>query len=167
MIQHFSGRLFTWNACSHTATAEKFEILRSFVGNTLFATDMDGTLIDSQKAVIESYKSVGVHNAEENFGKPWQEWCPEDKHEAKKKVYEMKLLEFGKRTAFCSDIISLRPLILTGASDSAFHLVNKNFLRYNGHFQTGMSVDDKIHFLKALRSGWYFEDQPVIAKRVS
>ena len=56
--------------------------------------DLNGTLVNTRPAIIEAYKRIGV-DAGSNWDRPWREWCTEEAHRKKDKIYEGVLMELG------------------------------------------------------------------------
>lgn len=92
--------------------------------------DLDGTLIDTQKAVKMSYAYFGVRMPDEAWGKPWMEWLPEAAgsfhqaclvHAAKNEIYPNMIHKYAKRLPPSDLAVHLikngvRVRVLTGAS---------------------------------------------------
>lgn len=55
----------------------------------LLVCDLDGTLFDTQRAVVVSYGEAGVQadRVLEHWGEPWQTWCSIEEHSGKVRRY--------------------------------------------------------------------------------
>jgi len=85
--------------------------------------DMDGTIVDTHRALRMCYRKAGITMPEDAFGKRWQEWCPEDIHREKIRLYPNFLREYV-RILPAADLLRLtRGAVLTGASHQAVNAV--------------------------------------------
>jgi phosphoglycolate phosphatase-like HAD superfamily hydrolase len=88
--------------------------------------DLDGTLIDNRRAIIEAYRLVGVN--EVPFSMPWSDFATKAQHEAKARAYPDMLQRYAQPTLLFERLWSRwnidhttwkRPVCLTGASPRA------------------------------------------------
>lgn len=137
-----------------------------------FIFDMDGTIIDSRRAVREAYKSAGIVLPDDAWGKTASEWgCPPDVHKMKAALYPTILLRVGRRL-HAADLLKItNGSVLTGASleaveavraalDHSFPLAGAGcdqgekmrVLADNAHAYPVIYVDDDYEFgMRALR----------------
>jgi len=54
----------------------------------LLAFDLDGVLVDTQIACLQSYRSAGVEPPDDHHTIGWETWCTKEQHDAKNE--EMK-----------------------------------------------------------------------------
>lgn len=78
--------------------------------------DMDGTLVDTLRATREAYRKAGLKMPEGAWGKTWNEWCPEDVHLEKQRIYPNMLREFGRVLPAAELFKLVGGTILTAAS---------------------------------------------------
>ena len=96
-----------------------------------FIFDMDGTIVDSQKAVRIAYKKAGLVVPEDAWGKTAREWdCPPDIHEMKCRLYPAVLLSTGRRMHAADFLETVHGSVITGAGLPAVEAVRK-FLRHD------------------------------------
>lgn len=89
-----------------------------------FIFDMDGTLVDSMRAVKEAYRQAGADWKPEYWGLTAREWgCPPEVHEMKKRLYPTALRRLGRRLHAANLLEVVQGEILTGASLEAVHAV--------------------------------------------
>jgi len=85
----------------------------------LYVFDLDGTLIDSQAAVIEAYRAAGVDMPADAWGAPVGDWCSPAQHELKQKLYPKMLQEYayiGPARQLWNYLVQDERCIATGAS---------------------------------------------------
>lgn len=132
----------------------------------MYAFDLDGTLIDSRKAVLQAYHDVGVTPPDDFFMKPWRDWLKdEEAHKAKNRRYlelipmirELPLMDLYRRLS--------SPLIMTGASRDAVKAIADHFGLASDRIISEMNIRGKIRIMNQSRApGIMFEDQPDAAE---
>jgi len=134
----------------------------------LYVFDLDGTLIDSGRAVLAAYRAAGLEPPPDFWGKPFNAWSDDWRaHDKKNKLYPEMLKKFGKRLP-CADLMEITGgHILTGASRDAT-LYALQFL--NLHVE-GIHTDcDDAEKLRQLgqqeEPGIYFDDDYRFCQRV-
>lgn len=96
-----------------------------------FVFDMDGTIVDSIRAVKEAYKRAGLVLADEAWGKTSKQWkCPPDIHKMKVALYPTILLRMGRRLHAADLLTAMDGSVLTGASMGAVEAV-RGFLDHD------------------------------------
>lgn len=123
--------------------------------------DLDGTLIDNQRAIREAYIAAGVTT--HVFHRPWHEWCTPAQHKRKNELYPALLKQHGVMTPLGVTILQYAPCpvrVLTGASKEALEAVFDAFpsLRDVLHVTSGLSPYDKADWLAATGWGAYVDD---------
>lgn len=99
----------------------------------MWVFDLDGTLVDTQKAVRVAYARAGVNMPEGVWGKPWRQWLPlvtinaEFAHLTKNLHYPSALTSHAKELPLLRHARRMRAPILTGASESAAFAVSLRF----------------------------------------
>lgn len=112
--------------------------------------DMDGTLVDTLRATREAYRKAGMKMPEGAWGKPWREWCPEEVHAEKQRIYPNTLREFGRVLPAAELFKIVGGSILTAASAPSAWSVIETFLgdRLEGDLYAEYSADEKISVIK-------------------
>jgi phosphoglycolate phosphatase-like HAD superfamily hydrolase len=136
----------------------------------LYVYDLDGTLIDSKRAVVEAYKAAGINPPDDFWGKPFSAWCDANvAHERKNDLYPEMLKKYGKRLPTADLMAETGGHILTGASYDAT-LYALGFLGLMTVVDCIYdSCDDatKLRQLEKLgESGFYFDDDFRFCQRV-
>ena len=135
-----------------------------------FVFDMDGVLVETRRANILAYRSIGVQPPPDFHHRPWQEWVDEYKHRQKGDV----LPEYLERVGFLYEAPlylaeQLNGLILTNASKKSYETVCRLFPRLAAiPALHSMPPNDKIWWMSRQdEEGIYFDDNKAIAQRVS
>lgn len=84
---------------------------------------MDGTLVDTHKALKMAYRRAGTVLTDENYGKRWQDWCPEDVHREKERLYPNFLREYVRVLPATSLLRVTNGAVITGADVKAVQAV--------------------------------------------
>lgn len=96
-----------------------------------FIYDMDGTLVDTRKAIRMAYMRAGIKVPADAWGKTWRDWgCPEDVHKEKARLYPNFVREYGRILPAASLLALTGGRVLTGASLEAVTAV-KEVLKIN------------------------------------
>lgn len=133
----------------------------------LLVFDLDGTLIDSKRAVFEAYRKVGLFPPEDWWGKPFSAWSDDWRaHDRKNEYYPEMLLKYGRRLP-CADLMEITGgIILTGASREAT-LYALQFLNLGADTISGCDEAAKLRELERLGEfGIYFDDDYRFCQRV-
>lgn len=129
------------------------------VANTVpVVFDLDGTLVDTHKAVKMAYAIAGVEMPDAAWGKPWREWTTIDVHYQKEKAYPRCLAEHGKTLPLFDFVSRLKLPVITGASASAVSAIIERFgdLNVIGY---GLSLETKLTWLMNMGPfGIYVDD---------
>lgn len=135
-----------------------------------FVFDMDGTLVDSMKAVKEAYKLAGVKWVPEYWGKTAEEWgCPPEVHEDKKRLYPTCLRRLGRRLQAADLLEVVDGVVLTGASEEAAHAVMEMLGTQFPLLGAGASLPVKLRILKDIAKDerlFYVDDDRDFGLRV-
>jgi hypothetical protein len=130
--------------------------------------DMDGTLVDTLRATREAYRRAGMKMPEGAWGKPWREWCPEEVHAEKQRIYPNTLREFGRILPAAELLRTMGGEIVTAASarsvDAVVELLE---MRYPPRAYVECSPESKLSIIR----GWqptaiYVDDNIEFGKRV-
>ncbi len=134
----------------------------------LYAFDLDGTLIDSREAVLESYRAVGVEPPPDFFMRSWHEWLSDSTlHDAKNRVYIQKLSLIKPLPLIRLYFDLGQPSILTGASSVAVDMIAKAFGLKRRMIYPELTLVDKIKMMNNIKEGGImFEDQLEAAQRM-
>lgn len=90
----------------------------------MWVFDLDGTLVDTRKAVEEAYHLAGVHMPPEMWGRPWQQWLNNARvHSLKNKLYHQTLRQYGVKLPLLEVALQLDAPVLTGASSAAVRTI--------------------------------------------
>ena len=124
--------------------------------------DLDGTLVDTKKAVFEAYRYVGVNMPEDAWGKNWREWLTgpdaEKLHKAKNTIYlktvglyaqPLELLPFVEKAGYP---------VITGASMIAAETIAIKFAPKLRIALREATLDMKAKWLNDRRPGVYVDD---------
>lgn len=142
-----------------------------------YAFDLDGTLIDSQTAVLNAYLKAGVNPPPNFFVMPWRNWLQgqeaERLHALKNKIYVEQMIPHIKALplmnlykSMCGISWGADPVVLTGASSEAVAAIRRQFILHRGEWHCEMSVSDKIDWMNTEGKGIMFEDQLDAAKQM-
>jgi hypothetical protein len=139
--------------------------------------DLDGTLVDTEYAVIDAYAAVGITYPAEAWGKPWQAWLPKlvgdeevacQIHDLKNVAY-LALIDAGKveelpAATLARTLVKIPEFMvttLTGASlDATAALCDTLGLERVGML-TGYTLGSKVAWLNGDHGelpGIYFDD---------
>lgn len=118
-----------------------------------FIFDMDGTIVDSRRAVRDAYKRAGMELPDDAWGKTAKEWgCPPDVHKMKTSLYPTLLLRLGRRLHSADLLETVHGEVLTGASMESVAAVRK-FLKHDFPLAgVSCSAKMKIDILKSCAS---------------
>jgi hypothetical protein len=138
----------------------------------LFVYDLDGTLVDSGRAVLEAYRAAGLEPPQDFWGKPFSAWSDDWRaHDRKNELYPEMLQKYGKRLP-CADLMEITGgHILTGASREAT-LYALQFLNLSSAclgIYHGCDDAEKFRRLEQLRrfgEGIYVDDDFRFCRRV-
>lgn len=121
----------------------------------MWVFDLDGTLVDTRRAVLDAYGRAGVNMPEDAWGLPWQDWLitPEGRpdfarHALKNAAYPDCVARLARRLDLLEFAVSNRCPILTGASRPAVEAIEACFgvtLNVRGY---SMKVGDKVSWLR-------------------
>lgn len=146
---------------------------------TAYVFDIDGTLVNSRRAVYWAYSQAGIEMPEEAWGRPWHDWlidcCGGDEsraldiHRLKNKHYLEGLDRFADPTPLAAMarqmVDSNYPVyVITGGSQEAASIVLKLLgIDLSVLYDTGLSYATKAQALEALwlnsfPRGVYFDD---------
>lgn len=135
--------------------------------NCIYVFDLDGTLIDTQKAVREAYRIIGVEMPADAWGRPWKEWLNDPfAHQCKNDVYPKMVAMHARALPLFDHATRLNAPILTGASPGAVHTIKSWFWGLNIAL-VGASLEDKARWLNAheRRPLCYYVDDLESARR--
>jgi beta-phosphoglucomutase-like phosphatase (HAD superfamily) len=133
----------------------------------LYVFDLDGTLIDSEKAVRESYKAIGVSMPVSAWGQPAGTWATQAQRNAKNECYRFMLKRYGQMLPLYEQVSIARAIVITAASLRATQVVQALYGPLNVML-TGATMSDKIRYLRTLAwSGIYVDDNPHARTRVN
>ena len=118
----------------------------------MYIFDLDGTLIDSQEAVKQAYKRVGVDMPETAWGRPSTEWLSVPQlHKQKNDYYLVCLKLYGTALPLLVYAQEYRCPVLTGASRQAVAHVQTVFGQLNMGL-CGASREQKVEYLQLLKN---------------
>lgn len=127
-------------------------------GNYIF--DLDGTLIDTKRAVQEAYRAAGVEMPESAWGLSAKEWLDDQTgeiHKRKNQFYPGMLAQFAKPMPLLGFAIKNQSTIITGASPEAVALIREIFNIENPVFPN-LDARAKVSFLLDRPVGLYVDD---------
>jgi FMN phosphatase YigB (HAD superfamily) len=110
--------------------------------------DLDGTLVDSQTAIVRAYYLAGW-NGIVPFGQPWREWCPEDIYRRKQEVYRSLYGDLVRRGP-ASGMGDKGCYVLTTASLEAWDLAREHFYPKLRLLAWGKTVAQKVLILRSV-----------------
>jgi hypothetical protein len=114
-----------------------------------FVFDMDGTIVDSRRAVREAYRRAGHPLPDDAWGKTAGEWgCPPDVHKMKIALYPTLLLRMGRRMHASDLLETVNGEVLTGATLQAVQAVRKFLKNEFRLLGAGCSHEAKIEILQ-------------------
>jgi len=127
----------------------------------LYVFDLDGTLIESERAVRAGYMAAGVTMPPDAWGKPVGAWCTPAQHTEKQRVYrEMLHLHAtpGRAVPLWHSLPHASRCVATGASMSSA-IAAMEFLGLDPHELAVFGADHlaKVEFIRAQMS-----DTPVL-----
>lgn len=131
-----------------------------------YAYDLDGTLADTRRAVVEAYRAVGVEPPENFFGKPWREWLTDSAlHDRKNAIYPQYVRKYVRPTHLVDTFKATGGLIITGASNEAARIVLDSIgLEDAIMVFSELSMQGKANLLNGLsEEGVVFEDSEIIS----
>ncbi len=126
--------------------------------------DMDGTLVDTTRALIAAYEYAGVIAPAGKLHLPWRDWCTPMQHDRKNAAYEYFLRKHANPMPLLKWAVDNQSPVLTAASSAAVLAVQRAFnviLRVSVHSAT---THDKIRTLNTASAngvtGTYVDDDP-------
>lgn len=141
--------------------------------------DMDGVLVDSKDAVIETYRRAGTDAAASNWGRPWRGWVSPEVHELKGRLYPEVLMDLGrpgpmlgtfKRLLNAGDDLVL---VATGASWASITAVARFLHTALPVYIAEADADAKRAALLELQDrptfagGFYYDDDAVAGRMIT
>lgn len=132
------------------------------------AFDLDGTLVDTRRAVVEAYRAAGVEPPDGFWGRPWREWLDDAAaHERKCAAYPEMLRRHAGELPLMGLLRERGGVILTGASlDGAREVLRLFPVGRQVELHTGMTGDDKVRWLLDHDPGVYYDDDLGFVERV-
>ena len=124
--------------------------------------DMDGTLVDTLRATREAYRKAGMKMPEGAWGKPWYDWCTEEVHKEKQRIYPNTLREFGRILPAAELFKIVGGSILTAASARSVEAVMQLLdiaPELQGDMHTECSAQDKIDIINDM---WLLHQSKVV-----
>lgn len=106
-----------------------------------YVFDLDGTLVDTRRAVFEAYKMAGAIMPDDAWGKPAREWLPqlvgekraEAVHHLKVVAYPAMLVQYVKPLPLLGYALHTESPIITGASANSVMIVNSYVHQFLTH----------------------------------
>lgn len=117
---------------------------------TDFLFDMDGTIVDTLKALRLCYRKAGITMPPEAIGQPWQAWCPEDVHREKERLYPNFVREYVRILPAMRLLRLTQGVVITGASLASVNAVRS--VAAIGHFSVlayNCTLDQKLETIMA------------------
>lgn len=116
---------------------------------TDFLFDMDGTIVDTLKALRLCYRKAGITMPPEAIGQSWQAWCPEAIHKEKERLYPNFVREYVRILPAMNLLRLTKGVVITGASQASVNAVRS--VAAIGHFSclaTECTLDRKLNEIK-------------------
>ena len=129
----------------------------------LVAFDLDGTLLNTSRALKEAYAHAGVTWVPNT---PWQEFCTPEQHAAKCSVYPVHLATLGYKLTCFSYASKYSAPVVTSASASAVLAIQALFIGLIIH-STSHSTQTKAEAIKTLRVQLYVDDDTSAAADIA
>lgn len=129
--------------------------------------DLDGTLVDTRRAVIEAYAHVGVTMPGWAWGMPWYKWLGSKQlHDAKSAVYPEMLKRYALKLRLYDVASRLYAPVITGASDSAVRAVTGLFGPLNVRMVEATTLRKVLFLARCKRTGTYIDDDEKVREQV-
>lgn len=118
--------------------------------------DLDGTLVDTRKANLYAYESIGVTPPVDFDTRPWQDWCTEKDHNRKSDVIHLYLDKYARPTVLMPWYRQVGGTVLTNAS---WPVVKWCFEKFDlAPVLHGYTPNMKVEWLAARPPGVYLDD---------
>lgn len=126
-----------------------------------FIFDLDGTIVDTHRAVKMAYRKAGIVMPDDAWGKTWREWsCPEDVHAEKARIYPNFVREYGRILPAAELLRITGGRVLTGASLAAVRAVQDILDLDFPIIATECSAEQKLtHLRREKERVMYFDDR--------